>query len=50
MIIKNYLIVSCSTDPDVFVYRADQFGRQNTPVEVVGDKVITGPWEIAVGP
>jgi hypothetical protein len=50
MIIKNYLIVSCSTDPDVFVYHADKFGRHGAPFEVVGDKVLTGPWEIAVGP
>lgn len=50
VIIKDYLIVSCSTDADVFVYHANKFGRHGAPFEVVGDGIIGTPWEMAVGP
>ena len=50
-IIKNYLIVSCNySEGVVFVYLKNQFGRQRTPVETVGQGTLCCPWEMAVGP
>jgi len=50
-IIKNYLVVSCNYNPGVVsVYRKDEFGRQQAPVEIVGQGTLCCPFELAVGP
>jgi hypothetical protein len=50
LIVKKYLIVSCGSNGDVLVYRANQFGRQSGPVETVGQGTLYSPMQMAVGP
>lgn len=50
LIVKKYLIMSCANNSDILVYRTDQLGRQQAPVEIVGQGSLLNPIEIAVGP